>query len=248
MVGVFVVLKGMSYVGAGIAHGCLAGVALAFLMGWNPLLMSTLAALVMVVLIELISRKTDLKLDTSIGVLFSLAMALAVLFIGRLRRYTPDIMGYLFGNLLGVSTTELWAMAGVTALVFLVIGLFFKEFQFTVFDPEMAEVTGIPAALISLTLSVLMGLTIVISLQAVGELLVLALIVLPASIAYQWTDSLRRMIAVSMAVGITVSVVGLVIAFYLDVPAGSTIVLLLGTIFLLSLLVRQRMPVGLGHG
>ncbi|HYH01542.1 MAG TPA: metal ABC transporter permease, partial [Bacillota bacterium] len=121
LVGVFVVLKGMSYVGAGIAHGCLAGVALAFLMGWNPLLMSALAALVMVVLIELISRRTDLKLDTSIGVLFSLAMALAVLFIGMLRRYTPDIMGYLFGNLLGVSEPELWAMAAITAIVFLVI-------------------------------------------------------------------------------------------------------------------------------
>lgn len=244
LVGVFVVLKGMSYVGAGIAHGCLAGVALAFLMGWNPLLMSALAALVMVVLIELISRRTDLKLDTSIGVLFSLAMALAVLFIGMLRRYTPDIMGYLFGNLLGVSGAELWAMAGITTVVFLVIILFFKELQFTVFDPEMAEVSGIPAALISLMLSVIMGLTIVISLQAVGELLVLALIVLPASIAYQWTNSLHRMIAGSMIIGIGVSVAGLIIAFYLDAPSGSTIVILLGLLFMVSLGLGKRAPLG----
>lgn len=239
LIGVFVVLRGMSYVGSGIAHGCLAGVALAFLMGWNPLSTSAYFALAMVIIIELLNRRTALKVDSAIGVAFSLAMALAVLFIGMLQRYTPDIMGYLFGNLLGVTVTDLWIMGGVGTLVVMVILLFFKEFQFSTFDPEMAAVSGIPAGLVSLILSILMGLTIVVSLQAVGELLVLALIVLPASIAHQLTRSFSRMTLLSVGIGVGVSVVGLILSFYLNIPSGSMIVLILGLLFFASLFLRK---------
>lgn len=235
LVGVFVVLRGMSYLGAGIAHGCLAGVALAFLMGWNPMVASILAALLMVFVIEGVGRNPRLKMDTSIGVIFSLAMATAVLFIGMLKRYTPDLMGYLFGNLLRVTAGDLQVMIGVGLLVAGAIALFFKELQFCTFDPEMATASGIPAALITLLLTVLMGLTIVISLQAVGELLVLALIVLPASTARLITHSLRAMIGISVTLGVLSSVVGLFLAFQLDVPSGSTIVLILGVLFFVAL-------------
>lgn len=239
LIGVFVVLRGMSYVGSGIAHGCLAGVALAFLMGWNPLLISAFFALAMVIIIELLSRRTSLRVDSAIGVTFSLVMALAVLFIGLLKRYTPDIMGYLFGNLLGVTVADLWIMGVVGVVVLVIILLFFKEFQFSTFDPEMAEVSGIPASLVSLTLSVLMGLTIVVSLQSVGELLVLALIVLPASIGQQMVNSLTKMALVSVGIGVGSAVAGLIISFYLDIPSGSAIVLILGLLFFISLVLRK---------
>ncbi|HBE80706.1 MAG TPA: metal ABC transporter permease [Firmicutes bacterium] len=239
LIGVFVVLRGMSYIGSGIAHGCLAGVAFAFMMNWSPLVMSIIAALVMVVLIELISRKSSLKMDTSIGVIFSIALALAVLFIGMLRKYTPDIMSYLFGNLLRVTVMDLWVMGGIGILVAILLLLFFKELQFSTFDPEMAELSGIPAALISIMLSVLMALTIVVSLQAVGELLVLALIVLPASTAYQLTHSLKRMMLISVGLGVFASILGLILAFYLDAPTGSTIVMILGITFFTALGLRR---------
>lgn len=239
LIGVFVVLRGMTYVGTGIAHGCLAGVALAFLVGWNPLVTAVVSALVMVVLIEVVGKKADLKMDTAIGVIFSIVMAFAVLFIGMLKRYTPDIMGYLFGNLLGVTDTDLWVMAGVSLVVLLIIVLFFKEIQFSTFDPEMAEVSGIPASLISLLLTLLMGLVIVVSLQAVGELLVLALIILPAATAYQLTHSLQKMIFISVGIGIAASVVGLIAAYYLDVPSGSTVVIILGMIFFGAMIVKR---------
>lgn len=235
LIGVFVVLRGMSYIGTGIAHGSLAGVALAFLIGWNPLLMSIITALLMVILIETISRKSTLKMDTSIGVIFSIALALAVLFIGMLKKYTPDLMSYLFGNLLRVTVAELWAMGGIGLVVSVLVILFYKELQFSTFDPEMAEISGIPAALISITISVLMALTIVVSLHAVGELLVLALIVLPASTAYQLTRSLKGMIGISIGLGILASFAGLILAFYFDVPTGSTIVIILGIIFFAAL-------------
>jgi ABC-type Mn2+/Zn2+ transport system permease subunit len=229
-----VVLRGMSYIGSGLAHGCLAGVALAFLMGWNPLLLSIIAALLMIVFIETINQKTNLNMDTSIGVIFSLAMALAVLFIGMLKKYTPDIMSYLFGNLLRVTTAELCAMAVVGLLIGLATTLFFKELQFSTFDPEMAEISGIPARLLTVSISVMMGLTIVVSLQAVGELLVLALIVLPASAAYQVTQSLKKMMLIAVIIGIFSSITGLIAAFYLDAPTGSTIVMVLGVIFFMT--------------
>lgn len=243
LIGVFVVLRGMSYIGAGIAHGCLAGVALAFLMGWNPLFLATVAALLMVIFTEIISKKIEIKMDTAIGVFFSLAMAFAVLFIGMLKRYTPDIMSYLFGNLLGVTGTDLWAMGGIALTVLAVIFLFFKELQFSTFDPEMAEVSGIPAGLLSFLLSFLMGLTIVISLQAVGELLVIALIVLPASTAGQLTGSLQKMVFLAVGLGIFCSVLGLVASFYLDVPSGSTIVILLGICFGSAVFFKLARPV-----
>lgn len=239
LLGVFVVLRGMSYIGSGIAHGSLAGVALALLMGWNPLIPSIIAALIMIVLIETVSRKAELKMDTSIGVIFSLAMALAVLFIGLKKRYTPDIMSYLFGNLLRVTVTELWVMAGIGLLVASMILIFFKELQFSTFDPEMAQIYGIPASFISIMLSVFMGLTIVVSLQAVGELLVLALIVLPASAAYQLTHSLKKMMMISVVIGVVASLTGLITAFYLDAPTGSTIVIILGFIFFMVLTLRR---------
>lgn len=239
LIGVFVVLRGMSYLGAGIAHGCLAGVALALLMGWNPLPLSIIAALLMVVAIEGVGRNVRLKMDTAIGVIFSLAMALAVLFIGMFKRYTPDIMSYLFGNLLRVTAADLWAIAAVGLLVTAVILLFYKEIQYSTFDPVMAEISGIPSRLFSLLLTILMGLTIVISLQAVGELLVLALIVLPASIAGQWTKTLGRTILLSVALGVSASVAGLIAAFYLDAPTGSTIVLILGAVFFASFVLRS---------
>lgn len=247
MLGVFVVLRGMSYIGTGIAHGCLAGVALALLLGWNPLVTAIVSALLMIGAVELISGQTTLKMDTSIGVVFSVAMALAVLFIGMQRSYTPDIMGYLFGNLLAVTWTELCAMATVGAVTVLVMLAFFKELQFSTFDPEMAEVCGIPARATSLMLSILMGLTIVISLRAVGELLVLALIVLPASTAYQVTCSLRKMIVFSVALGVVSSLAGLIAAFYLDVPTGSTIVILLGSAFTTASVVRRMRETGRGR-
>jgi ABC-type Mn2+/Zn2+ transport system permease subunit len=238
LVGVFVVLRGMSYVGAGIAHGCLAGVALAFLLGWNPLLLSFLAALVMVVGIEALQQKTNLKMDAAIGVIFALAMALAVLFIGMAKRYTPEILGYLFGNLLSIGAVDLWAMAVVGLIVALVLILFFKELHFSTFDPEMAEVCGIPAGWVSLVLSLLMGLSIVVSLQAVGELLVLALIVLPASTARQFTHSLVRMMIFAVLIGVMTSLIGVVLAFAIDAPTGPTVVILLAACFFGALGIR----------
>ncbi|NLG85127.1 MAG: metal ABC transporter permease [Firmicutes bacterium] len=234
LLGVFVVLRGMSYLGTGIAHGSLAGVALGLLWGWNPTLTSFLAALTMAVLVEYLGRSSELRMDAAIGVVFSLALALAILLMGRIGA-TSTVMGYLFGNLLTVEERELLFIWGAALLVLVVIWLFFKEFAFTTFAPEAAEAAGIPTRPLSFLLTVLMSVTIVLALRAVGELLVVALMVLPAAVARQVARSLTGMVLFAVGLGVLASVLGFFLAFFLDAPSGATITLVLVGAFFLFL-------------
>ncbi len=244
VMGVFIVLQGLSFVSAGIAHGAFAGVALALLLGFNPLLGAAGTALLMALLIGQTKRRGQLNLDASIGIVFSAALALAVLFIGLMPGYTADLMGYLFGNLLAVSTTDLWVSIAVGAVVLATIALFYKEFQFTAFDPVMAEAAGLPVKALFDGLLVLVSLAIVISLKAAGELLVIAFIVIPASTAWQWSSSLGKMILLSACFGVSAAVLGLVVSYYLDIPTGASIVLILILFFAASsVLAPQRRTV-----
>lgn len=247
LMGVFVVLQGLSFVGAGIAHGAFAGVALALLLGYSPMAGATVTALVMALAIGYTKRRGKLNLDASVGIAFSGALALAVFFIGLLPGYNADLMGYLFGNLLSVSAEDLWIGAGIGVLVLVCLFLFFKELQFVTFDPEMAEASGLPVAQIFDGLLLLVALAIVISLKAAGELLVMAFIVIPASAAWQWSSSLKTMLLLSGSFGVFSAVAGLLISFYFDIPSGASIVLLLILIFLgSSILARWRVQVGTG--
>lgn len=234
VIGVFVVLQGLSFVGAGIAHGAFAGVALAFLLGFNPVAGATVAALLMVLAISRTKRKGKLNMDASIGIAFSGALALAVLFIGLMPGYSADLMGYLFGNLLSVGEADLKVSLGVGFLVLAILYLFFKEFQFTAFDPEMAEAAGLPVWWLFDGLLILIALAIVISLKAAGELLVMAFIVIPAAAAWQWSNSLPQMLWLSGLFGVASAVLGLISSYYWDIPSGASIVLLLILIFMVS--------------
>ena len=230
LISVFVVLRGMSYLGTGIAHGSLAGVALGLLLGWNPILTSFLVALAMAVLVEYLGRSAGRRMDAAIGVVFSLALALAVLLMGRLGAGST-VMGYLFGNLLAVEKHELVVIWGASFVVTALILLFFKELAFATFAPEAAEAAGIPTRRLSLLLTILTAVTIVIALRAVGELLVVALIVLPAANARQLARSLGSMVLLAVGFGIAASIGGFFLAFFFDAPSGATITLILVIVF-----------------
>ncbi len=238
--GVFVVLKGLSFVGAGIAHGAFAGVALAFLIGANPFMMGLLFSLIMVWLIGISSRKGNLNVDASTGILFAVTMALAVLFIGMMRQYNTELFGFLFGNILAVSGQDLYYMGLVVIGVFTILILGYRAFYYWAFDETMAQASGIPLPQIFFLFLSLLAVSIVASLKVVGELLVTAFMVIPASSAYQLTYSLRRMIVISIFLGALASLVGLIISFVWDVPSGASIVLILGLEFLLSTLFSPK--------
>ncbi|HEX4968034.1 MAG TPA: metal ABC transporter permease [Nitrospiraceae bacterium] len=243
VIGVFVVLRGLAFMGAGTAHAAFAGVALGFLVGWPPLLMAIFFGLATVWITGWMEEKGRMKLDVSIGILYTATMALAILFIGLMKTYNAEIYGYLFGNVLAVTSEELLTIAGLSLVVIGAIVLFSKELYFIAFDQEMAEASGVPARRIFFLLLTLVALTVVISLKTVGAILVFAMILIPASTAYQLTHSLSTLTWYSVFIGITCSVGGVIISSYWDVPSGPAIVLLATVLFFVAVLVspkRQR--------
>jgi ABC-type Mn2+/Zn2+ transport system permease subunit len=217
VIGVFVVLRGLAFMGAGTAHAAFAGVALGYLIGWPPLLMAILFGLATVWITGWVEEKGRMKLDVSIGILYTATMALAILFIGLMKTYNAEIYGYLFGNVLAVTSEELGIIAGLSIVVIGAIVLFSKELYFIAFDQEMAEASGVPARRIFFLLLTLIALTVVISLKTVGAILVFAMILIPASTAYQLTHSLSTLTWYSILIGITCSVGGVLISSYWDI-------------------------------
>src|SRR3972149_2055590 len=206
IIGVFVILKGLSFIGAGTAHAAFAGVVLAYLLGINPLALAILFGLITVWITGIMEEKGKMKLDVSIGILYTSTMALAILFIGFMKTYNAEIYGYLFGSILSVTTTDIWIITVLGFSVLTTVFLFFKEFHFITFDREMAEATGIPARSLFFVLISLIALTVVVSLKSVGAILVFAMIMIPAATAYQLTHSMKAMMWVSALFGITSSV------------------------------------------
>lgn len=240
VIGVFVVLKGLSFIGAGTSHAAFAGVALAFLIGAPPLLMAILFGLSTVWITGLLQEKGKLKPDVSIGIFYTLTMALAILFIGLMKVYNAEVYGYLFGSILSVTPFDLKVILFLSLAILATIFLFFKEFHFISFDQEMAEASGIPARNLSFLLLNLISLTIVISLKAVGAILVFALLVIPAAAAEQWAHNMRSMMTYSVLIGVFSSWAGVMLSYWFDLPSGSTIVLLATLIFFLAVLTSPK--------
>jgi ABC-type Mn2+/Zn2+ transport system permease subunit len=240
IIGVYVVLKGLSFIGAGIAHASFGGVALGFLLGVNPLLTAIGFCLATAWGIGLVARKSQVKEDTAIGIFFASTMALGILFIGLMQGYNVDLFGYLFGSILAVGEQDVLITLGLGIGVLVVVGLFFKELMFVTFDAEMAEVTGVPAGKVYFVLISLIALTVVLSIKVVGIVLVSALIVTPAAAAYQLTEDFRKMMALAVLIGVGSAVGGLLLSYPLNTASGATIVLLATLVFFGAALVSPR--------
>jgi ABC-type Mn2+/Zn2+ transport system permease subunit len=234
IIGVFVVLRGLAFVGAGTSHAAFAGVALGYLMGWPPLLPAILFGLATVWITGWVEERGRMKLDVSIGILYTTTMALGILFIGLMKTYNAEVYGYLFGSVLSVTTEELRIIGALSVLVLGLLLLFAKELYFIAFDQEMAEASGVPARQMFFLLLTLVALTVVVSLKIVGAILVFAMILIPASTAYQFTHSLVALTLYSAIIGTMTSVVGVAMSALWDVPSGPAIVLLATSLFFIS--------------
>jgi ABC-type Mn2+/Zn2+ transport system permease subunit len=240
VIGTYVVLKGLSFIGAGIAHASFGGVALGFYLKLNPVLTAVIFCLATAWGIGLVSRKGHVKEDTAVGIFFASTMALGILLIGLMQGYNVDLFGYLFGSILAVSRDDVWVILGLSAAVLLLVLLFFKELMFVTFDAEMASVTGVPAARIYFLLITLIALTVVLSIKVVGIVLVSALLVTPAAAAYQLTENFKRMMLLSILIGVSSTVGGLLLSDSLNTASGATIVLLSTLIFFAAALISPR--------
>lgn len=240
VIGVFVVLRGLAFVGAGTAHAAFAGVALGFLIGWPPLILAIAFGLATVWITGWVEERGRMKLDVSIGILYTTTMALAILFLGLMKTYNAEVYGYLFGSVLSVTSEELAAIGGLAVLVLSLILLFSKELYFIAFDQEMAEASGVPARRIFFLLLTLIALTVVVSLKTVGAILVFAMVLIPASTAYQLTHSLSTLTLYSVITGVTTAVSGVLLSAFWDIPSGPAIVLLSTAIFFVAVLLSPK--------
>jgi manganese/iron transport system permease protein len=229
-IGTYVVLRGLSFIGDALSHAIFPGVVMAFLLGRSVFLGALAFGLLTSISIVVLATSRRVKEDSAIGVLFVGSFALGVVLISTTRNYTRDLAAFLFGNVLGVTPTDIGLSAVVGGLVLLLLVLFHKELLLVAFDREAAQAMGVPVFWVNLLLLVMISLTIVVSLSAVGNILVVAMLVTPAAAARLLTDRLSVMLGLSAVIGTLSGVVGLVISFHADVAAGGTIVLV-ATIF-----------------
>ncbi len=231
----FVVWRRMAFVGDAMAHTILPGVVIAFLRGANLFVGALIAAIITALGIGWFSRDREVREDTAIGVMFSGFFALGILLLSRVSSYR-DLTHILFGDILGVSAADLWIIGGVTVLVMAAVALFYKELLLTSFDPGHAVAIGLSPELVRYGLLILLALTVVAAIQAVGVVMVIALLVTPAAAASLLARQLPRIMALGALFAVVSALVGLYASYYGNVASGAAIVLTLTGIFLLAFL------------
>lgn len=231
LVGCYVVLRSMAFLGDAMAHAILPGVAVAYLLKGNLMLGALAAALVVALGIGFLSRQGTMKEDTAIGILFAAALSLGIALISTTKTYARDLTHILFGNVLGVSTGDLWLISCVGLAVVATIALLYKEFLLVSFDPVLAAALRLPAGLLRTLMLIIIALTIVVSMQTVGVGLVAAMLVTPAATALLIARRLPAMMAISALTGAVSAVTGLYLSFYINIASGAAVVLVATGIF-----------------
>ncbi len=240
VMGTYVVLRGMAFLGDAMAHAILPGVAIAYLLHGNLLVGAIIAAVIIALSIGLFSKGGTIKEDTAIGILFAAALSLGVALISSIQTYAVDLSHILFGNVLGVTQSDLWLTAGLGLLVLVSVVLLYKQFLVISFDPILAATLRLPAELLRNLMLILLALTVVVSLQTVGVGLAAAMLVTPAATSYLLTRRLWPMMLVSASIGAFSSLVGLYLSYYLNIVSGSAIVLVATVIFLAVFLLQPK--------
>ena len=239
LVGTYVVLRGLAFVGDALAHAAFPGVVIAYLLKGNIYLGAMLFALATALGVGVVSRHGRVSHDTAIGILFAGAFALGVLLMSTIQGYTVDLFSFLFGNVLGISERELWLVAFLGGVVVLTITVLYKELLLLSFDPTVAEAMGYPVQAFNHLLLGLIAVTIVISIQAVGIILVVALLVTPSATAYLLTQRFFQMMVLGVVLAALAAVIGLYLSYYLNVASGAAIVLVSTCLFFLVLAGRR---------
>ena len=240
IVGVYVVLRNMSFIGDGLAHASFAGIVIAYLLKFDLYVGGLIFTVLTALGIGAVSKKSEVSLDTTIGVLFTAAFALGIALMSKVRTYVIDLQDFLFGNILAIDRKDIIIIAGLTLCVLVVVLALYKELLFSSFDPVSAGASGLPVDALSYTLLVMLAVTIIVSLQAAGIILVAALLVTPAATAYQLTNKFGTMMAISAAVGVGAGVLGLYLSYYLNVASGSTIVLVASACFFIAMALSPK--------
>ena len=238
LVGVYVTLRGMSYIGHGLSHAIFGGAAASAILSFNFYAGAGLWGLASALLIGRVSRRRIIGADAAIGVITTASFALGLALLNRFGQVRKSLDAALFGSILGVSTTDVWVVAGVTLLTLAVVFFGYRALLFTTFDPEVAEASGVGTARVDALLMLVLAISILATMKVLGVVLIAASLVIPAVVARMLTDRFGRMLWLSVLIGAVCGFVGMNLSYHLDVSSGATIVLvgaaLFGTVFVLT--------------
>lgn len=240
VVGNYVVLRGMAFIGDAVSHAVFPGLATAFVVGGNLVLGGAIAGVATAVMVAVFSQNRRIKEDSVIGVIFVAAFAAGIVIISRAPGYAGSLQSFLFGSITGIPDSDIAVVGGTGLAIVLTVFLLGKELVCVSLDRDMARAAGLPVFALDLALYVMVSLAVVVSIQTIGNVLVLALLVAPASTARLLTDRLGVMMALSPAIGGAAAVVGMYLSWSLDLPTGGAIVLVLAAVFLLAWLFAPK--------
>ena len=240
VMGTFVVLKGLAFIGDAVSHAAFPGLVVAYILGAPLYVGGAIAAVTTALAIGLVSRRSRLRFDTSVGVLFAGTFAFGVMLFSTIEGYVTDLLGYLLGNVLGIGFGDLVQVAVLGAVVLGIVLVIRKELLYATFDPLGAAASGLPVAGLEYLLLALLGVTIVVSIQAVGIIMVVAMLVTPAATAQLLVVQFNRMMAVGVLLAALSAVLGLYLSFYLNLASGASIVLIETLFFAIALVAGPR--------
>ena len=251
LVGVYVTLRGMSYIGHGLSHAIFGGAAASAVISFNFYVGAGIWGIASALLIGRITRRRLIGADAAIGVVTTASFALGLALLNRFGQVARSVDAALFGSILGVSVTDVWVVVGVAVLAGAVVFAFYRPLLFTTFDPEVAEVSGVPTARIDALLMGLLAVSILATMKVLGVVLIAATLVIPATVARMLTNSFARMLTLSVAIGAASGFVGMVASYHLDISSGAAIVLVgavvFGVVFVLTGPRGRSRAVGLAH-
>ena len=239
LIGVYIVLRGMSYIGHGLSHAIFGGAVVTYLLSINFYLGAGLWGFIAAVLINQTVRRTKINADAAIGVITTASFATGVALISRTRHFNRNFDAALFGNILGVSQSDVWVVVGVSLLIAIAIFFMYKQLLFTTFQSEVAEVYGVKTQWVDTLFALILAAALIISMQILGVTLIAAALIIPAITARLLTDSFNRMSVISTVVGALTGLLGMYVSYYLDVASGASIVLLQALLFAVVLLISS---------
>lgn len=239
LIGTLVVLNRIVFLGGGIAHAAYGGIGLAYYFGQDPMLGAILFSILSALGMGLVHLRTKARSDTLIGVMWSIGMAIGIIFVSLTPGFKADLMSYLFGSLLAVSGSDLQIMALIAALVIVFVVLLYRSLQAISFDETFSTIRNLPVAALYLVMLVMIGLTVVVAMRIVGLIMVIAMLTIPPATANLFLKDMKGMMLLSIGLGWLFSIIGLILSFALNLQAGSIIILVAALSYLAAAAVKK---------
>ena len=238
IIGTYIVSRRMVFISGGITHASFGGIGMGYFLGFSPLAGAAIFAVLAALTTENLTRRKVLRNDSIIAIMWSLGMALGIIFVYLTPGYAPNLMSFLFGSIITVTVMDLWLMFALAITVSIFFALLFKSILYVAFDEQFARTRGIPVMLINYLVIILVALTVVLSIRIAGIILVLSVLTIPQNISNLFTNRFSHIMIGSIILGFFASALGLVISYYLDIPSGATIIFTLVVMYLAARLIK----------